>query len=245
MRAFLICLSLLILLALLVPVANTTSFPSQSECPEITIETPSTIICPDARVIFTAQVTKGEVNAQQRFKWTVAEGRVIKGQGTPTITVETTGAQGPGGVRVSVELVGPEIGCALTYSRAVDVTPFCPERKFDEFGEVSEEFEMMKLDVFAIRLRSEPDTVGLIIMYAGEHAPVGYAEARLERARNYLIDVRGLEADQILMKDAGSGVESTMELWVMPTKLPPTNSNQNTNPNAPPPDSNTSKPTGP
>lgn len=229
MRYLLSCLSSLILLALLVPVASTKSQLPQVECPTITIEPSRQIICPDAEVKFTASVTGGEVNAQQRFNWTVSAGRIIRGQGSRTITVATAGAQGPGGVSVSVELVGAEIGCALTFSRAVDVTPLCPERKFDEYGNLSFEEEKARLALFAAEVRGTPDTMGLIIIRESGKRDMDESGARLERARNYLVNELGLEADRVFTREGDLREEVAIELWIMPTKAPPAESNRNIN----------------
>lgn len=248
MRTFLGCLSLFILTLLVPATGDTTSFSNlpQGECPAITIETPNPVICPDARITFTASVTNGEVNAQQRFNWTISGGRITRGQGTPTITVATAAAQeGPGGVRANVELVGPGNNCSQTFSHAVDVTPFCPERKYDEYGNLPFEEEKARLGLFAAQLRGTPDTMGLIIIRPGAKMEVGESEARRERARRYMVDGLGLETDRILTREGDGREELAIELWIMPTKLPPAESNQNINSSPSQLNSNTPKPAGP
>jgi hypothetical protein len=226
MRYLPTCLSSLILLALLVPVASTASPPAQAECLTIRIEPSRQTICPDDEVTFTARATNGEIPAQQRFNWTVSAGRIIRGQGTRTITVSATG---PGGVSVSVELAGADARCALTFSRAVDVTPFCPERKFDEYGDLSFEEEKARLALFAAEIRGTPDTTGVIIIRASGKRDVEEGGARLERARNYLVNELGLEADRIFTREGDVREELAFELWLMPSKVPRREPNQDFN----------------
>ncbi|HVG21323.1 MAG TPA: hypothetical protein VNI02_19935 [Blastocatellia bacterium] len=228
MRAFLICVSLLIT-ALLVPVTgntNNTPSPPQAECPLITMETPSAIICPDAEVTFTAGVLGGDSNYQQTYHWTVSAGRIISGQGTPTITVATVNASADieMGLKATVEVAGGQWGsCSRTASHGVQVKAFCPDRRFDQFlGTASLEEEKARLGNFASRLRGEPHTIGIITLRSGGKMVVGEAAERLERARKYLVDVLGIEMDRVYTREGDSLEELTIELWVMPT-----------NPNAP------------
>lgn len=221
MRAFLICGSLLIP-ALLVPVtgSTTSSPPAQVECPAITIETPSAIICPESEVTFTAGVEGTDPNVTHH--WTVSAGRIISGQGTPTIRVATVNARADqidAGVNATVEVVGGQWGsCSRTASRGVQVKAFCPDRKFDTFlGTASLEEEKARLGNFASRLRGEPHTMGIITLCFGGKMLAGEAEARLERARKYLVDELGIEADRVYTREGDALEELTIELWVMPT----------------------------
>jgi hypothetical protein len=219
MRRVLTCCSLIVF-AHLVPATITTSHPPSTECPTITIETPSSTICPHAKATFTAGIVGGDSNSQRRFHWTVSSGKIISGQGTQTITVATVDDYGRGedSTTATVEVVGLGASCSSTASYTVRADAFCQERKFDEYGDMSFEEEKVRLESFINRLQSDGDTLGLIVFYAGEHQRAGEAEARAERARDYLVNLRGM--DRIATKDGGSRESLTVELWVMPTKLP-------------------------
>jgi hypothetical protein len=213
---------LLIIFAQLVLATGTTSSPLLTECPTITMETPSSTICPLATVTFTAGVTGGDPVGQQTYHWTVSAGKIVSGQGTQTITVATADAQGSeinDGVKATVEVGGLGQSCSNAASYTVRVDAFCSERKFDEYGDISFDDEKVRLESFINKLQSEPDTLGLITIYASVHARPGEAEARLERIRNYLVNLRGLNADRIYTKDGGGREELTVQLWVMPTKI--------------------------
>jgi hypothetical protein len=223
MRRVLISLSFIIC-AHLVLATGTTSHPLQTECPTITLETPSDIICPLARVTFTASVSGDKPNSQRKFHWTVSSGKIISGQGTAKITLATADEydHSADDFTATVEVVGLNASCSNTASHAVKAGAFCPERKFDEYGDLSFDEEKVRLESFINRLQRDTDTFGLIVFYAAQHGRVGEAEARAERARNYLVNLRGIEADRVITKDGGGSRESlTVELWVMPTMLPP------------------------
>ncbi|HYY56871.1 MAG TPA: hypothetical protein VE842_06020 [Pyrinomonadaceae bacterium] len=226
MRQVLSSLSLLVFGCIALATNPISSRSSAPECLTITIDTPSQIICPAAAVTFTASVEGDEPNAKRTFNWTVSTGKIISGQGTSTITVATAGASGDAdyqGIRASVEVGGLTASCSTTASCTVQLKAFCPDRKFDEFGDLSFDEEKARLESYISRLQSDQDTLGLIKAYAGRCARVDEADTRLERMRDYLVNLRGL--DRIVTKNEGcqeeDQAEVRIELWVMPTKAPP------------------------
>jgi len=62
-------------------------------CPTISIETPSQKIKEGKNAIFIAQV-RGGSQSLITYKWTVTEGEIFKGQGTPKIQIKTNGLKG-------------------------------------------------------------------------------------------------------------------------------------------------------
>lgn len=86
--------------------------------------------------------------------------------------------------------------------------------KFDEYSDLTLSEEHKRLDSFALQLRDEPNTQGYIIAYAGRCAYAGEAQARAERAKNYLVNRRGIESGRITTADGGYREELTVELFV-------------------------------
>ncbi|HEX8137837.1 MAG TPA: hypothetical protein VF544_09630 [Pyrinomonadaceae bacterium] len=86
--------------------------------------------------------------------------------------------------------------------------------KFDEYGDLSINAERKRLDDFALQLRHDPNTQGYIIGYAGRRAHAGEAMVRVERARKYLTNVRGIKDDRIATMDGGHREELNMELFI-------------------------------
>jgi hypothetical protein len=203
--------------------------PPLLECPSITVETPSDLICPASEVTFTASVLGGDPNIQQTYHWTVSAGRIVSGQGTPTITVATADASaslvGNGeGITATVALGGftaLTTSCPQTASRTVRMAGCCLPRKFDEYGDIQLNDEKARLGNFAIQLRNEPEALGYILIYAGKRAHVNEAERRLERAKNYVVIEHGINAQRIVTIDGGYREDLTVELWVLPENFPP------------------------
>ena len=90
----------------------------------------------------------------------------------------------------------------------------------DVYSNISFSDEKARLDNFAIHLQQEIEAKGYIIVYAGRRAGVGEARARAERAKSYLVNVRGIEVGRIVTIDGGHREKLTVELYLIPRDLP-------------------------
>ena len=94
-------------------------------------------------------------------------------------------------------------------------------REIDEYGNIRFNDEKARLDNYAIALQNEPGAQGTIICYGGRVGRAGEAQARCDRAKNYLVNERGIDASRISTVDGGFREELTVELWVVPTGAQP------------------------
>jgi hypothetical protein len=86
--------------------------------------------------------------------------------------------------------------------------------KFDEYGDIPSQDEKTRLDRFAFQLQAEPKTQGYIIAYGGQNASAEDARARADCAKNYLIDKKGIEREQLVTVEGGYREELTVELFI-------------------------------
>lgn len=93
-------------------------------------------------------------------------------------------------------------------------------RPFDKYSNIPFNDAKARLDSFAIQLHQNPTAIGYIMVYAVRRAHVGEAHAQAERAKNYLINVRGLDAARVVTIDGGHQEEFTVELYVVPRGAP-------------------------
>jgi hypothetical protein len=151
------------------------------------------------------------------FNWTVSAGTITSGQGTPSITVSTTGIGGQS-VTATVELVGVDPSCPRTTSCTTAIKPppaAC--RKFDEYGNIRFNDEKARLDNYAIQLQNEPTATGYIIGYGSCDAE---GLTRANRAKDYLVNTRGIDASRIVTVDGGCLPELQVQLWICPQGSP-------------------------
>lgn len=221
-RFLLAFLASLIGTVVFMPSGNTESARSNSQCPAITVECPSS--CPKANeeVIFRAHLNGGDSSRAPKFNWSVTNGRIVSGQGTPTLTERIENNCNPMTATVYVEGLAP--GCPARASCAT-VTDCCmgasAARKLDEFGDFNCEDEMARLDGFAVQLGAEPGAKGYVIFYGGRSyrgrlARRGEAEARANRIKRYLLERRGIDAGRIVMINGGYRERWGAELWITP-----------------------------
>jgi len=181
-------------------------------CPNVTVS------CPDAAdegapVNISATVVSAGTPPVATYNWSVSTGTITSGQGTSSITVDTSGKGGQT-ITATVEVGGPDPTCTRTWSCSVPVRGKPPlPRKFDEYGNIRFNDEKARLDNFAIQLQNEPTAQGYIYGY-GSCGSEG--QERANRAKDYLVNTRGIDAGRLVVVDGGCKPELKVELWIVP-----------------------------
>src|SRR5437660_2282624 len=186
-------------------------------CPtSVSVECPSALVKEGTPVTFTANVVGGP--GTQTYNWSVSAGHITSGQATNSITVDTAGLGGQS-ITATVELVGLDPSCNKTASCTATIEAPRAPRKFDEYGNIRFNDEKARLDNFAIQLQNEPSAQGYIIGYGTCDAE---GQTRANRAKDYLVNTRGIDAGRIVVVDGGCMPELKVELWIVPSGATPT-----------------------
>ena len=206
---------------LLLMLASAASGQTSAPCGIVGIDGPSEAEL-GTPLVFKAKIT-GLLHAPKtRFNWSVSAGTIMAGQGTPGITVDTTGL---GGVEViaTVELSGAPAGCKKSASRTTQVKPpaIVCGIAFDRYGDLDFEDEKARLDNFAIQLLNVPESSGYIFMTAGMETFENEALERLDRAKSYIVNVRELDPNRIVTVDCGFSQEFEITLRIIPPGILP------------------------
>jgi len=179
-------------------------------CPTVSVSCPSDVD-QGSPITFTASVS-GDMNVT--YNWSVSAGTISSGQGTSSISVDTANLGGQT-VTATVELGGLDPSCSRTASCTTSIrAPVPPAVKFDEYGNIKFNDEKARLDNYAIQLQNQPGSQGYIIAYG---SCAGEAQARADRAKDYLVNTRGIDAGRLVTIDGGCRSDLTVELWVVPT----------------------------
>jgi len=183
-------------------------------CPVVSVSCPSDV-GPNEPITFTASVSGGEAGATWTYNWSVSAGTISSGQGTSTITVDTANLAGQS-VTATVSIGGADPSCTGTTASCTTSirTPPVEARKFDEYGNIRFNDEKARLDNYAIQLQNEPTATGTIIVYG---SCTGEGQQRGDRAKDYLVNTRGIEAGRITVVDGGCRSELTVQLWIVPS----------------------------
>ena len=199
----------------------------KSPCPyPVNISAPKTVN--EGEIItFAADVEYGGPSGL-RYVWTVnpSGARVISGAGSPTINVDSTGL---GGQRIIATLAvdngSADPACRQTAQSVAVVT--APERKtivsrdFDECKNCTFDDQKARLDNLMVELQNDPSARAYIIAYGGRTDPIGQVEVLMKRARDYIVEQRGIDAARIVTVNGGFREDDAVELWIVPSGAAP------------------------
>lgn len=187
-------------------------------CPRISISCPTDIVMPGVPVTISVNISGGNPHANPKYEWVVSTGKITSGQGTPAITIDTTGTINQD-VSATVEIEGYPPECDKSASCKFSVIG-CglrpPAMKFDEYDDLSWKNEGSRLDNFAIQLQQQVGSMGHIIIYGPQRI-----DQRIARVRDYLVGKRGIDPDRITLVNGGHNKKARTELWVVPTGAEP------------------------
>jgi len=162
----------------------------------------------------------GIENFNLKYKWQVSAGKIVGGQGTHVISVDTTDTIGQS-VTATVEIDGLPSEYDRTESCSLMIyehEPVAEARKVEEYGMISWNSEKLRLSNFNILMQQEPGSMGYVIIYGRRNVP-----QHLARVRKFLVEKRGLEPDRLQLINGGSNKKTKVELWDVPTgAAPPT-----------------------
>ncbi len=199
-------------------------------CPyDVTVDAPSTVS--DSELItFSANNVGGAPDEALKYNWKVSpsEAVIMSGQGTPTITVDSSGL---GGRKVKATLDVStgfnDEACRQTVSveTAVKEPDLLTPKRYQ-----CDEFELENLDAFkaridncVIRVQTEPDGQLYVIIYPGTDRVSltrNTFEKTAARAREYLIETRNVDPSRITIVQGPTRPRTAVQVWVIPPGAP-------------------------
>ncbi len=183
-------------------------------CPNIMISCPDKIEI-DQPVTFSVSIAGGSANVARVYEWSVSAGKIISGEGTDTITVDTKGLAGQS-VRATLNMPGyNNLNCSATCVVQIpNELPKC--RKFDEYFNITRNDEKARLDNFGIELQNDPAATAYVVVYPGRNGKPGEVQQRATRVIDYLANSRGIDRRRLVVIVGPARDELLVELWVCP-----------------------------
>ena len=156
----------------------------------------------------------GDAGATWTYNWSVPPEPSRSGQGTSTITVDTNWSRWSErnrnrqhwrrGSELHRHDASCTTQCEAAASRLASLTSMATSastmRRPDSTTTLSSS-------------RTSPDRTGTIIVYG---SCAGEAQQRGDRAKDYLVNTRGIEAGRITVVDGGCRSDLTVQLWIVP-----------------------------
>jgi hypothetical protein len=129
-----------------------------------------------------------------KFNWTISSGKILNGQGTNTIAIDTNTTNGDLKVDLEVENNGAVCSHSLSLERIACILP--PE--IDRYGNLPLEAEFARLDnVGATFARESPEFQIFIIAQNGNKTDETKSLKRIVRAKKYLITTHKIDSTKI------------------------------------------------
>ena len=198
-----------------VTIAECTDCEVLCTCPTISVDGPPDTVQPGERMTFTANVSGGSQDSVT-YSWTVDQGTIVEGQGTPSITVDTTGLSNTT-VRATVTVGNLCADCRDNEASDTGVVAGIPVGvQIDEFGKLANDDVRARIDNLFIELQNDPGATGYIINYG----PAREVTARERLIRNH-IAFRNYDASRVVIINGGvePGIRTTV--WRVPQGAEP------------------------
>jgi hypothetical protein len=141
---------------------------------------------PGQTMSFTANVSgaAGDVN----YEWTVSNGTISSGQGSPSISVDTTGLADGTNIEARVNITGSNL-CAECHPTASEtggvIRRVVPARLIDEFGKLPDDEVKIRIENLYRELAADPAARGYIINY-GTDKEIANRERQIQKAITFL-----------------------------------------------------------
>jgi len=198
------------------------------QCPTVTVS------CADSaqdgqETTYTASVSGGDPNVTPTFNWTVSAGTISSGQGTSSITVETTGVAGQS-ITATVDVGGYSRECRTSNSCTISVASNAPAVKFGEYATPDLSANKAQLDKFVLALQQDPTAQGYIIAYGGRTSRPEDAQKAADNATDYTMNVRKMDGARTLSGVGGYRERPIIELWIAPAGATPPNATPTVDP---------------
>ena len=169
-----------------------------SSCPSIEVIGPDSITEPGETISFSLyRFPKNLENLN--YKWTVSAGVIIKGQGKPWITVQTTCEMDGENVRATVEIGGLAKDCPNTRSESAPVAAIRDFFPSDEFGKLKPAEEKGRLDAFLHEMLVAKNQIGYIVLRVARNTTATKLQLRIKRIKDHIFAFRKFPRERIVI----------------------------------------------
>ena len=178
-------------------------------CGELTVSGPPAVVQPGENMTFRATVSGGD-GSNVTYNWTVTNGNIISGQGTPSIVVGGTDPNETITANVTAK-TGDCDECVRSGSDTGVVAGRPTPDLIDDFGKLPDNDVRNRLDLFFNQLQNNPTARGYIVN-SGTDREV----RRVERLIRNHIEFRNFPADRITLVRGATAGDTRTRLWIVP-----------------------------
>lgn len=147
------------------------------------------------------------------YEWKVSAGTIISGQGTCSITVDTTGLAGGTNITAEVTVTGLSECCPNTASETGSIAHKIENERFDEFGKLSNDEVKARIQNLYVELGNNPNAQGYVINY-GTEKEIAARERQIQEAIRFL----KLDGNRLTMIRGGANLRGGgvyTKVWIL------------------------------
>lgn len=158
---------------------------------------------------------QSEKSFRIKYAWSVYNGKIVSGQGTPTISVSTDSLAETINATVNIEVL-PD-GCEMEASTSGLICECIQPYLIDEFSKISDEDTKARLDNLLISLQSDPSVTGYIINYGSTKEN----SKREKLFKDYIFNIKRQNESRIKFINGGKEKEIRTRFWIVPAGANP------------------------
>lgn len=187
-------------------------------CPyPVNVSAPTSVAEGDL-ITFSSDVSY-EGSSALNYTWTIspAGAKIVRGSGTPTITVDTGGLGGqPVSAIIVVDDGSGDRSCRQSARATTDVIRPPQAVIFDRVPPVTYDDLKARLDNLAIELQNTPNAQGYIFVYTAPSSRSGQYELLSKRVSDYLVNKRQIDSSRLVILNGGNRDTDFYEFWIVP-----------------------------
>jgi hypothetical protein len=166
---------------------------------------------------FVATLSGKTDNLTLAYEWKVSAGTIMSGQGTCSITVNTTGLTGGTNITAEVTVKGLPECCPNTASETGSIMSKPERERFDEFGKLPNDEVKARIQNMYVELGNNPNAQGYVINY-GTEKEIAARERQIQEAIRFL----KLDGNRLTMIRGGANSFGTRSIiWIIPPGAKP------------------------
>jgi hypothetical protein len=188
-------------------------------CPTVSVSGPAGITAPGGTMTFTANVSGGSQDQPITYNWTVDNGTIESGQGTPSIVVRVPSENPPTNITASLDIGGTPTACNCpTHAQeTAGVSPKPIPVEVDTFGKLSNDEVKARVQNFYTQLANDPTAQGYIIIY-GTPREIAARRKQITNAITFL----KLDPSRVTIVEGGDkGTGPETHFWMVPPGATP------------------------
>lgn len=180
-----------------------------SPCPKIEVTGPASAAAAGETLTFTANVDADNPDSLT-YNWTVSDGTIIEGLGTPTIKVAISSETGGETITANVEIKGLPAHCKNTNSAQVQIPPVCYlPRVVDDYGRMPFREEKYRLANVASELKQTADFAAFFIIRIAPKDTYSSVKKRIANISKYLSETQKIPNERIQFRFMESDEQNT------------------------------------